>query len=60
APAAGRTGGGVLIPDGGEGRESPEVVRFTTRLRDGVVTVEQEGAREVGYPVRVRGGEGAS
>ncbi|UQI44758.1 glycosyl hydrolase [Streptomyces sp. HU2014] len=60
APAAGRTGGGVLIPDGGEGWESPEVVRFTTRLRDGVVTVEQEGAREVGYPVRVRGGEGAS
>lgn len=60
APAAGRTGGGVLIPDGGEGWESAEVVRFTTRLRDGVVTVEQADAGEVGYPVRVRGGEDVS
>ncbi|KJY41956.1 glycosyl hydrolase, partial [Streptomyces sp. NRRL B-1568] len=55
APAAGRTGGGVLIADAGEGWERPEVVRFTTRARGGVVTVEQEGAPEVAYPVRMRG-----
>ncbi|MCA6096264.1 glycosyl hydrolase [Streptomyces sp. SCA3-4] len=55
APAAGRTGGGVLITDAGDGWERPEVVRFTTRWRGGVVTVEQEGAAEVGYPVRMRG-----
>ncbi len=56
APAPGRTGGGVLVPDAGDGWESPEVVRFTTCLRDGAVVVEQEGAGAVGYPVRVRGG----
>ncbi|GAA3074048.1 hypothetical protein GCM10020000_68780 [Streptomyces olivoverticillatus] len=55
APAAGRTGGGVLITDAGEGWERPEVVRFTTRARGGVVTVEQEGAPELAYPVRMRG-----
>lgn len=54
-PAAGRTGGGVLITDAGEGWERPEVVRFTTRSRNGLVTVEQEGASEVAYPVRLRG-----
>ncbi|MFF7730009.1 glycoside hydrolase family 31 protein [Streptomyces sp. NPDC008001] len=58
APAPGRTGGGVLVPDAGDGWEQPQVVRFTTRLRDGAVVVEQEGAEVVGYPVRVRG-EGA-
>ncbi|GGY03104.1 glycosyl hydrolase [Streptomyces hiroshimensis] len=58
APAPGRTGGGVLVPDGGDGWEPKKAVRFTTRTRDGVVVVEQEGAEEVGYPVRVRG-EGA-
>ncbi|MCF3101102.1 glycosyl hydrolase [Streptomyces roseoverticillatus] len=58
APAPGRTGGGVLVPDAGDGWESPEAVRFTTCLRDGAVVVEQEGAGAVGYPVRVRG-EGA-
>ncbi|WP_116210575.1 glycoside hydrolase family 31 protein [Streptomyces olivoreticuli] len=54
-PAAGRTGGGVLVPDTGEGWAPPSVVRFTTRLRDGAVVVEREGAEEVGYPVRLRG-----
>ncbi|MDT0450047.1 glycoside hydrolase family 31 protein [Streptomyces hesseae] len=55
APAPGRTGGGVLITDAGTGWEGPEVVRFTSRSRGGVVTVEREGAEEVGYRVRVRG-----
>ncbi|MFI8942336.1 glycoside hydrolase family 31 protein [Streptomyces syringium] len=60
APAPGRTGGGVLITDAGDGWEQPEVVRFTTRSRGGVVTVEQEGAEEVSYPVRVRGSAGSA
>ncbi|GGR19088.1 glycoside hydrolase family 31 protein [Streptomyces netropsis] len=60
APAPGRTGGGVLITDAGDGWEQPEVVRFTTRSRGGVVTVEQEGAEEVAYPVRVRGSAAGS
>ncbi|MFI2077880.1 glycoside hydrolase family 31 protein [Streptomyces triculaminicus] len=55
APAAGRTGGGVLITDAGAGWGRPEVVRFTTRARGGVVTVEQEGVPEVAYRVRMRG-----
>ncbi|AZQ70632.1 MULTISPECIES: glycoside hydrolase family 31 protein [Streptomyces] len=56
APAPGRTGGGVLIRDAGAGAGAgAEVVRFTTRSRGGVVTVEREGSREVGYRVRVRG-----
>ncbi len=53
-PAPGRTGAGVLIPDAGDGWERPAAVRFTTRWRDGRLRVEQEGADEVAYPVRVR------
>ncbi|MFD8998568.1 glycoside hydrolase family 31 protein [Streptomyces abikoensis] len=56
APAPGRTGGGVLIRDAEAGAGAgAEVVRFTSRARGGVVTVEREGAEEVGYRVRVRG-----
>ena len=55
APVPGRTGGGTLIADAGDGWRAPEVARFTTRLRDGEVTVEQEGAATLAYPVRVRG-----
>ncbi|MGK5549767.1 glycoside hydrolase family 31 protein, partial [Streptomyces sp. URMC 127] len=44
APAPGRTGGGVFVPDAGDGRQVPEVVRFMTSLRDGKVVVEREGA----------------
>ncbi|MFC5724273.1 glycoside hydrolase family 31 protein [Streptomyces gamaensis] len=57
APAPGRTGGGVLVPDRGDGWEPARAVRFTTRWRDGVVAVEQEGSPEVTYPVRVLGAE---
>ncbi|MEV4436507.1 glycoside hydrolase family 31 protein [Streptomyces sp. NPDC049555] len=56
APAPGRTGGGVLVPDAGDGWEQPPVVRFSTRWRDGVVEVEREGAAEVGHRVRLLGG----
>ncbi|WFB06313.1 glycoside hydrolase family 31 protein [Streptomyces sp. LX-29] len=54
-PAPGRTGGGMLITDSGDGWEPPTVARFTTRLRGGDVVVEQQGSQEVTYPFRVRG-----
>ncbi|MEU8876320.1 TIM-barrel domain-containing protein [Streptomyces javensis] len=56
-PCAGRKGAGAgsLAVDTGDGWEKPELLRFTTRLRDGEVTIEREGGGEVGYPVRVRG-----
>ncbi|MEU5839475.1 TIM-barrel domain-containing protein [Streptomyces diacarni] len=54
-PAPGRTGGGLLIPDPGEGRQRPRAERFTVRAdRGGSVVVEREGGGEVGYAVRVR------
>ncbi|MFF8812165.1 glycoside hydrolase family 31 protein [Streptomyces pactum] len=53
-PVAGRTGGGLLITDGGGDGAGPVTARFTTRLRDGRVVVEREGGRQVGLRVRVR------
>ncbi|MFI1940412.1 TIM-barrel domain-containing protein [Streptomyces purpureus] len=58
APAAGRTGGGLVVRDRGDGWESAEIERYTTRLADGRVVVERvtdEGAVAVEGPVRVRG-----
>ncbi|MEN8652723.1 glycoside hydrolase family 31 protein [Streptomyces sp. 21So2-11] len=55
APAAGRTGGGLVVRDAGDGWEPAEVERFTTRVHEGRVVVEREGGGEVGLPVRVRG-----
>ncbi|MBY8885681.1 glycoside hydrolase family 31 protein [Streptomyces sp. PTM05] len=57
APAVGRTGGGVLIDDAGDGWQEPVTARFATRWHDGAVVVEREGEQEVGFPVRVRGVE---
>ncbi|MET7312543.1 glycoside hydrolase family 31 protein [Streptomyces sp. NPDC005571] len=54
APAAGRTGGGLVVRDAGDGWERPEVERYTARLVGGQVVVELEGG-EVTCPVRVRG-----
>ncbi|WP_413099409.1 glycoside hydrolase family 31 protein [Streptomyces sp. Inha503] len=56
-PCQGRkgAGAGTLAVDTGDGWEKPELLRFTTRLRDGEVAVEREGGGEVGYPIRVRG-----
>ncbi|WP_413811582.1 TIM-barrel domain-containing protein [Streptomyces sp. OE57] len=56
-PCQGRKGAGTgtLAVDTGDGWEKPELLRFTTRLRDGEVTIEREGGGEVGYPIRVRG-----
>ncbi|MFI0258516.1 TIM-barrel domain-containing protein [Streptomyces sp. NPDC017056] len=55
APVAGRAGGGVLVPDVGDGWRQPEVERFETRLEDGRVVVERQGGGAAGYRVRVRG-----
>lgn len=54
-PVRGRAGRGTLVVDPGDGWDRPEVVRFVSRLRDGEVVVEREGAAVSGYPVRVRG-----
>ncbi|MCK7624887.1 glycosyl hydrolase [Streptomyces sp. RS10V-4] len=61
APAAGRSGGGLVVPDGGDGWRRPAVERFTTRWEGGRVVVERRDGSPAGYPVRVRGlpGEGA-
>ncbi|MGW7822769.1 glycoside hydrolase family 31 protein [Streptomyces puniciscabiei] len=58
APARGRTGGGLVVPDGGDGWDEPEIERYVAR-RQGtqvVVTREREdGSAEPPHPVRVRG-----
>jgi alpha-glucosidase len=63
APAAGRTGGGLVVPDLGDGWERSEVERYRSRLVDGRVVVEQIKGEDSGTPrwrVRVRGvGPGA-
>ncbi|MFJ5731050.1 glycoside hydrolase family 31 protein [Streptomyces paradoxus] len=58
APAQGRTGGGLVVPDGGDGWDEPEIERYTARWRGSRVVVEREGEDGGGappYPVRVRG-----
>jgi alpha-glucosidase len=58
APARGRTGGGLVVPDSGDGWDEPEVERYTTRWEGRRVVVERdgdEGPVEPAYPVRVRG-----
>lgn len=58
APAAGRTGGGLVVRDSGDGWEPAEIERYASRLVDGRVVVERvtdTGAEEVALPVRVRG-----
>ncbi|MFI8258748.1 glycoside hydrolase family 31 protein [Streptomyces filamentosus] len=58
APAAGRTGGGLVVRDTGDGWEPAEIERYQSRLVDGRVVVErvtEDGTAEPGLPVRVRG-----
>jgi alpha-glucosidase len=58
APARGRTGGGLVVPDGGEGWDEPEIERYTARWMGSRVVVEREGedgGGEPSHPVRVRG-----
>ncbi|OIJ92530.1 glycosyl hydrolase [Streptomyces sp. MUSC 14] len=58
APARGRTGGGLVVPDAGDGGEEPETQRYVARRqgRSVVVTREREdGSVQPPYLVRVRG-----
>ncbi|MFG3049227.1 glycoside hydrolase family 31 protein [Streptomyces sp. NPDC048241] len=63
APAPGRTGGGLVVPDAGDGWAVPEVERYVTRWDGTRVVVTREwdgGAVEPSRPVRVRGLGGAA
>ncbi|MEV7406986.1 glycoside hydrolase family 31 protein [Streptomyces althioticus] len=62
APAPGRSGGGLVVPDGGDGGEEPEAERYSVTRSGPRVVVRREtedGAREPSRPVRVRGLDGA-
>ncbi|MFD9870273.1 glycoside hydrolase family 31 protein [Streptomyces niveus] len=57
-PAPGRTGGGLVVRDPGDGWADPEVERYTSRLVGDEVVVERvmdEGVAPPELPVRVRG-----
>ncbi|MGQ4361319.1 TIM-barrel domain-containing protein [Streptomyces sp. SAS_272] len=58
APARGRTGGGLVVRDPGDGRREPEIERYVARWKGSRVVVEREG-EDGGHappcPVRVRG-----
>ncbi|MEU7022730.1 glycoside hydrolase family 31 protein [Streptomyces sp. NPDC046203] len=58
APAAGRTGGGLVVRDAGDGWAPERIERYRSRLVDGRVVVErmaEDGAVEPDLRVRVRG-----
>ncbi|MEV6087088.1 glycoside hydrolase family 31 protein [Streptomyces parvulus] len=58
APARGRTGGGLVVEDAGDGWAEPEIERYVSRWEGGRVVVLREGgdgAAGPSRPVRVRG-----
>ncbi|SHI40757.1 glycoside hydrolase family 31 protein [Streptomyces sp. 3214.6] len=58
APVRGRTGGGLVVRDAGDGWAEPEIERYVARWEGSRVVVEQEGedgVRVPSHPVRVRG-----
>ncbi|MEU9403837.1 TIM-barrel domain-containing protein [Streptomyces sp. NPDC048242] len=58
APAEGRTGGGLVVRDAGDGWEEPAIERYAVRRRGAevVVTLEgEDGSAEPSCPVRIRG-----
>ncbi|MFI2781510.1 glycoside hydrolase family 31 protein [Streptomyces sp. ALB3] len=56
APPSGRTGGGLVVRDAGDGWAGAQVERYTSRLLAGRVVVERDGDEGlVPYPVRMRG-----
>ncbi|MGP4009388.1 glycoside hydrolase family 31 protein [Streptomyces sp. 4N124] len=64
APARGRTGGGLVVPDPGDGWDEPGIERYVTRWEGEELIVERDregGGDAPPHPVRVRGlGEGRS
>lgn len=58
-PAPGRTGGGLVVRDAGDGWAEAEVERYVTRWEGDRVVVERDGTEGgVDCPVRVRGVRG--
>ncbi|WP_079161592.1 glycoside hydrolase family 31 protein [Streptomyces fodineus] len=58
APARGRTGGGLVVLDAGDGWDEPEIERYVARRQGRAVVVtraREDGSAEPPYPVRVRG-----
>ncbi|MGY5050151.1 glycoside hydrolase family 31 protein [Streptomyces sp. 900105755] len=58
APARGRTGGGLFVPDAGDGWEEPEMERYVARWEGRQVVVrrdDESGVSKPSRPVRVRG-----
>ncbi|MEV5014678.1 glycoside hydrolase family 31 protein [Streptomyces sp. NPDC053780] len=58
APARGRTGGGLVVRDAGDGWVEPEIERYVSRWEGERVVVRREGGDGAGEPfrpVRVRG-----
>ncbi|MFH9296470.1 glycoside hydrolase family 31 protein [Streptomyces sp. NPDC017520] len=56
APAPGRTGGGLVVRDAGDGWAEAEVERYVSRWEGDRVVVERDGTEGgVDCPVRVRG-----
>ncbi|MFI9024485.1 glycoside hydrolase family 31 protein [Streptomyces sp. NPDC053560] len=56
APAPGRKGGGLVVPDSGDGWERPDVERVESQWESGRVVVSRPDGEPLGYRVRVRGG----
>ncbi|WP_394435659.1 glycoside hydrolase family 31 protein [Streptomyces sp. SGAir0957] len=55
-PEAGRAGGGLVVPDMGDGWEEPKAERYRVHWREGRVVVEGNGGDgRPPYPVRLRG-----
>ncbi|KOG18587.1 glycoside hydrolase family 31 protein [Streptomyces viridochromogenes] len=58
APARGRTGGGLVVPDSGDGWDEPEIERYVTRWEGRKLLVElehEDGVIASPRPVRIRG-----
>lgn len=58
APARGRTGGGLVVPDTGDGWDEPEIERYVTRWEGHKPVVElehEDGVIPSPRPVRIRG-----
>lgn len=58
APAPGRTGGGLVVADAGDGWDEPEIERYVTRWEGRKLLVElehEDGVITSPRPVRIRG-----